>query len=86
MNDVYSDAEKIFAWLGPDTGAASEAVRSINVMYEECRRITDGFNRLVALSITKDEKIVPEKPLASCDMYALLRFYGVEWFTRIWPI
>jgi hypothetical protein len=56
MKDVYSGAEKILAWLGPDTGAASEAVRSINVMYEECRRITDGFKRLVALSMTKDEK------------------------------
>jgi len=87
MNHVYLGAEKILAWLGPDKEKnAVEAVRSINVMYEECRRITNDFQNLIALSMTKDPNNIPEDPPAACNMYTLLRFYGAEWFTRIWPI
>jgi hypothetical protein len=69
MNHVYLGAEKILAWLGPDKEKnAVEAVRSINVMYEECRRITNDFQNLIALSMTKDPNNIPEDP-SSCIQY-----------------
>jgi hypothetical protein len=86
MNEIYSYAQKVLVWLGPDTGTASEAIRSINVMYKECQRIKDGFQRLTASSMSGDNRIVARDFPASCNLPALLDFYAERWFTRIWPV
>ena len=86
MTEIYGYAQKVLAWLGPESGTTAEAIRSIDVMYEECNRITNGFQKLIPLSSSIDGNLVPRQLPPSCNLFALVDFYTAEWFTRIWPV
>lgn len=75
---VYSKARDVLVWLGKEHGNTTNALRSIDILLDQCSAETDNFRDLEDMILRRmDDKsynIYSDAPLpSSCDWDALGR-------------
>ncbi|KAK3709817.1 hypothetical protein LTR37_010645 [Vermiconidia calcicola] len=92
MRRIYSGAQEVLIWLGPDDDMmAWDAIDSIDSVVEECKSETNDLvhlkNSMWSAEASKLYARFSTGALpASCNLPALRNFYSSPWFTRLWVI
>ncbi|KAK4495933.1 hypothetical protein PRZ48_013201 [Zasmidium cellare] len=91
MGDIYSRAESVLIWLGPDDGSAARSMRACQVIADECKKWTDD-GRLMehneSLPARERQALpymrLPPPPGQQLEGFCSLLKY--RWFSRMWVV
>jgi hypothetical protein len=89
MSSIYSSAQRVFAWLGPEADYSSIAISKIRTVMERCDALTAGIQsddipRWVA-PLLADELMLCDDDEDDAPIWtAVQAFFSREWWSRIW--
>ena len=88
MGNIYSMTSRTLIWLGPETRTTAKVVDSLGLIIADMRRQTNGFRDLISMLWNKMgiDLYSQRKPSITIDEAAVLNFYQLPWFQRLWVI
>lgn len=86
MHKIYASGEKNLIWIGEDDGTVADAIRDMDIVFEEMKQDTDDFKTFPMPGDADYYHHFGSGLKTTIDLTPLMRLCSRPWFGRLWVV